>query len=349
MEDSQAANQKVLQDTVQVQDQTKAAIWRIQKHAAGAEELGTETIAELRRQGIQMDDINAELDSVSGKLDQSSALQNKFDRWAGNWLGGKKAAAHKEAAAEIKLRNEQSHTKIKEVFQHEKYDSVSRKWRRAGMYLCTDTSISCTDLFDPAIQDESSRWSIDFSLTGIDAEGWTYAYDFSTLNRSGAGEKAPKWNTYVRRRKWRYDDKNSSSSAMNAVRERNHERMTKQPQHIVSSSDKISYVPRNKQAAKMTESGFTNTKTGFQRKGHPKEQLDAESAEGLQRVNDNDAEINAGIDAIGRTLDNLNNISTAMKDEAIHQQNKLETMDDKMQRTTEKQTVVNARQRYLLR
>lgn len=341
------ANQKVLQDTMQTQDSTKEAIARMQRQAAGAEELGTETIQELRRQGHQMDDINSELDNVAAKLDQSAALQSRFDRWAGNWLGGKKAAANREAAAEIKQRNENNHTKVKEIFQHQKYDSIARKWRNSGMYLCTDTSISCNDVFDPAIQDESSRWSIDFSLTQIDAEGWTYAYDFATLNKSGAGEISAKWNTYVRRRKWRYDDQNSGSSALNAVRDRNHERLTKQPQHVVSSSDKISYIPRNKQATKMTETGFTNSKTGFQRKGKP--QLDAESAAELQKVTDNDMEINAGIDQIGRTIDSLNNIAGSMKDEAVQQENKLQSMDDKMQRTTEKQTVVNARQRYLLK
>ena len=33
-----------------------------------------------------------------------------------------------------------------------------------------------------------NRWIIDFSLAGIDAEGWTYAYDFAYLNKHGAGE-----------------------------------------------------------------------------------------------------------------------------------------------------------------
>lgn len=122
------------------------------------------------------DDINAELVSVSSKLDQSSALQSRFDRWAGNWLGGKKAAAMKEAAAEIALRNKEDHSKVKEVFQHEKYDTITRVWKAAGLVLCTDTSVSVDDLFDPAVMEklENSSWVVDFSLAGIDADGWTY-------------------------------------------------------------------------------------------------------------------------------------------------------------------------------
>jgi hypothetical protein len=38
-----------------------------------------------------------------------------------------------------------------------------------------------------------------------------------------------------------------------------------------------------------------------------------------------------------------------MKDEVMNQNAKLEKIDGNMQKTTEKQTVVNARQRYLLK
>jgi hypothetical protein len=121
----------------------------------------------------------------------------------------------KEAAAEIADRNIQDHSKVKEVFQHQKYDSLTQKWKKAGLVLCTDTGVSVDDLFDPKQQEnsEQSRWAIDFSLAGIDGEGWTYAYDFALLNKNGAGDPAPKWNSYVRRRKWRYVDKQSSASS----------------------------------------------------------------------------------------------------------------------------------------
>lgn len=345
--DRTEANQKMLQQTNEVQDKTKEAIWRIQRQAAEAEQIGTKTLDELRRQGQQMDDINNEIASVSSKLDQSKALQSRFDRWAGNWLGGKKSAALREAAAEINERNVNEHTKIKEVFQHEKFDSLSRTWKKAGLVLCTDPSVSCDDVFDPALQEtlEKSSWSVDFSLQGIDAEGWTYAYDFATLNKVGAGDKEPKWNSYVRRRKWRYVEQRAGmgGSAVDEVVQRNEERKNK-----ASASNKLAqagYVPRNKQP---TASGLTSsTMVG---KGKAKDQeLDNESAAGLKKVQETDSEINAGLAAIDKTLDNLNALAGAMKDETLAHNEKLERIDNSMQKTMEKQTVVNARQRFLLK
>lgn len=102
------------------------------------------------------------------------------------------------------------------MFQQEKLNSLTRTWKKSGLVLCTDTAITCEDLFDPSIQEslEDSRWQVDFSLASIDADGWTYAYDFATLNKNGAGDDAPKWNSYVRRRKWRYIEKNIGGTAV---------------------------------------------------------------------------------------------------------------------------------------
>lgn len=161
--------------------------------------------------------MNAELDSVNAKLETSKALQSRFDRWAGNWLGGKRTKAMKEASEEIAERSKEDHSKIREVFQHESYNSMSRGWASKGMVLCHDPNLTCNDLFDPAIAENmtNSTWVIDFSLSGIDAEGWTYAGKFSILNQTGAGDPAPKWNSYVRRRKWRYVDRQENFGALN--------------------------------------------------------------------------------------------------------------------------------------
>lgn len=145
-------------------------------------------------------------------MDQSQQLQNTFDKWAGNWFGFKKSKASKEAAAEIAESNRKEQLKVREVFQHEKYDSISRVWKPAGFVLCNSPTTSAPDIFDPAIQTPESSWVIDYSFTGIDAEGWTYSYDFNTLNKTGAGDSAPKWNSYVRRRKWKYNEKKSGTS-----------------------------------------------------------------------------------------------------------------------------------------
>jgi hypothetical protein len=148
-------------------------------------------------------------------LDQSAALQSKFDRWAGNWFGVKKRAALKEAATEIEQRNQQEYSKVREVYQNERYDAITRAWKKSGLVLCNNPTISMDDLFDPYSQSHinTGNWIVDFNMTSIDAEGWTYGFDFATLNKTICGENAPKWNSYVRRRKWKYIEKKSKSSA----------------------------------------------------------------------------------------------------------------------------------------
>ncbi len=152
---------------------------------------------------------------MSVKLDKSAALQDKFDLWAFNWIGGKKKSAMREAAAEIALRNQEEHSKVKEVFQQERYDGMNRTWKRVNLVLCSDPNLTCNDLFDPAVQEkvEKSQWNVDFTLSNLDGEGWTYGYDFASLNKTGAGESSAKWNSYVRRRKWKYADRGGAGSA----------------------------------------------------------------------------------------------------------------------------------------
>jgi hypothetical protein len=137
------------------------------------------------------DEVNADLDAVSIKLDQSQALQNRFDIWAGNWFGGKKRAALQEAAAEIAARDKEEFGQIKEVFENEKYDRFARVWKPAGLVLCTNPTVEAPRIFDPATQSKiaDSSWIIDFSLTNIDAEGWTYGGDFGSLNSKGSGTR----------------------------------------------------------------------------------------------------------------------------------------------------------------
>ena len=52
--DRRDANMKMLNEAADTQNKTKEAIWRIQRQAAEAEDLGSKTLEELRRQGQQM-------------------------------------------------------------------------------------------------------------------------------------------------------------------------------------------------------------------------------------------------------------------------------------------------------
>lgn len=114
------------------------------------------------------------------------------------------------------MRGEEGLSVVKEVFENEKYDSLTRTWKAAGMTHCTDPKRDAPQIFDPSMQEKSSEsaWLIDYSMTGIDAEGWTYASSFDVLNNKGFGEDKPKWNSYVRRRKWRHSEKQKGGNSL---------------------------------------------------------------------------------------------------------------------------------------
>jgi len=321
--------------------------------AAEAEGLGTQTLQQLREQGQQMDDIGNEIAGVKSKLNESERLQSQFDVWAGNWLGGKKRSAMKEAAAEIATMNHEEHSKVKECFQHEVYNVLKQKWKPSGMVLCTDTSVTCPDIFDPYIQEkiENSHWVVDFSLSNLDAEGWTYASDFKTLDKTGAGDNAPKWNSKVRRRKWKYSDKSTGSGGgvIGEIVQRQEQRNEKTA--ASRHADKLGGgFGRNGNAkpTNLTATGFSSGGMINRGRGAKDQELDDESAAGMARLEKEDAEIDAGIDSIGRTLDNLKNISDAAHEELLVHNSKLETIDLSMQNVQQKAVVVNARQRKLV-
>ncbi len=133
------------------------------------------------------------------------------------------------------------------------------------------------------------------------------------------------------------------------MKDRNEARKNKAASAASSkNADKIGYVPRNKQASNLTASGLTSSKMSGKNQASDQD-LDDESAAGLNKLKENDAEIDAGIDAISRTIDNLSGIAATMKEETLNQMDKLDKIDNRMDTVTQKTTVVNARQRYLLK
>ena len=116
----------------------------------------------------------------------------------------------------------------------------------------------------------------------------------------------------------------------------------------MSQAQKIGYVPRN-QKVDLKASGLTSSRGAAASGTDDSQELDSESAAGLARVKAQDAEIDAGLDSISRTLDNLGNIASSINDETRTQNKKLEKLEGSLQKVQEKQTVVNARQRYLLK
>lgn len=96
--------------------------------------------------------------------------------------------------------------KIKEVYEDQKFDNIFRSWKPHGLVQCADPEKECNDLFDPEIvaKMDNSTWIVDYSASDIDGDGWTYGFDFASLNKDGIGESSAKFNSFVRRRKWRY-------------------------------------------------------------------------------------------------------------------------------------------------
>ena len=142
--------QQMLDQADDLQDKTKEAILRIQRQAAETQEVGSLTLEELRRQGQQLDDIDAELSHTDAQLKQTKKLQNKFDWWAGNWLGGKKNTALREAKHEIAMNNNKEIPSVRTVYENEKYETLGGKWKAAGVVLCSDPTIAATDVFNPS-------------------------------------------------------------------------------------------------------------------------------------------------------------------------------------------------------
>lgn len=350
--DQRAANLAKLDEASALQDQTEDAILRMRRQLAESEECGTATLQQMQEQGRQMDDINHDLETMSVKIDKTQALQKKFDFWAGNWLGGKKRAAHNEAAMEIAANNKQAIMKVKEVYEVARYDTLSRTWKSGGLVLASDPSIQAVDVFDPNLQNTpDSSWTIDYSIANIDAEGWTYASDIAKLNKTNVGIASPAWNSYARRRKWKFNEKRKENTALDEVRARNDAAKMKQREQqqaagaLSTQAEKIGYVPRNR-VATMKESGLTSA--GIM-KGSKTDHLDEDSQAGLRRIMARDAQIDEGLDAIGKSVDRLGSIAAAINEQAIDQNKKLEKIDDNMQKKNDKMTHVNARQRYLLK
>ncbi len=152
---------------------------------------------------------------------------------------------------------------------------------------------------------------------------------------------------------------------MNRVRERQHARHettaaqngagvgagganTSKP-NTGSKEKKVGYVPREK--AQLVASGLSSG--GMMGKGQgvpdPSQELDEAAASRLERVKQTDDEINASVDALSHTINNLSLLAGAMGSEARLQNAKIDQMDKRLTHVNEKQIVVNARMRSLLK
>ena len=348
-------NEQCLNEADDVQQKTKDALLRIQRQTAETEQVAESTLDELRKQGEQLDNIQDEVSSVNRKLDESSNLQNRFDRWAGNWLGGKKREALKEAAANNsateQVKSIQIGKGITDAFENQKYESFSGKWKFIGLYECLDNGHGgnkLPDLFDPEIQNSipDGKWNIDYSTSNVDPDGFTYGNSFEQLDK-GSGSSSKNWRTYVRRRKWKYVERVTNlGGEVSSVRARQAER---EKERLISSQKsalaaKIGFAPRIK--IDLKESGFT---TITNKKNDDEKDLDNESKAGLQRIKQNDLEIDAMLDQTVASLDRISALSNAMGEATLEQKIKADAIDSNMSTAANKQAIVNSRAKRLLR
>lgn len=112
---------------------------------------------------------------------------------------------------------------------------------------------------------------------------------------------------------------------------------------------KLGYVPREKAqllATGLTSGGMMSKQTLFP---DASQELDEASASRLERVKQTDADIDDSVEQLARTIDNLSHIAGAMGAEARHQNAKIGKIDKKLTHVNEKQIVVNARMKSLLK
>lgn len=360
--DRREANRKVLSDAEATQLKTLEAIERIKAQTAQTEEVGAATLQQLREQGLQMEDLSNEFGEVDSKLDKTKVLQAKFDFWAGNWLGGKKAAAEREAASYIASQSDSKMLNVADVFEQQKFDSLSRKWRPHNFVLYSNPTTEVSVAFDPerAAVTKGSQWVIDHTLPNLDALGWTYSSDFKTLNANGSGVNAPLWNSYVRRRKWRHESKSSNATeiikryavytvvyhhrteVVSSVEARNQERL----QNNQAKEQRAKQAGGAIGSAELKDTGYTSTVIGSRGKQEP---LDEESLNGLARLQQRDEVIDAGLEAVSSSLDTIFGMANAMKEESVAQTAKVETLRDNASRVAEKAVTITARQKHQLR
>jgi hypothetical protein len=91
----------VIDEAEGIQQRTKDALLRIQQQAAQTEELGACTLEHLQEQRYQMKRIQMDAATLDIHLSKTKRLQDRCDRWAGNWFGAKRRAASDEAAEQM--------------------------------------------------------------------------------------------------------------------------------------------------------------------------------------------------------------------------------------------------------
>lgn len=342
---------RMLEKATAAQNKTKESVVRIQRQTEQTEQLGISTLEALRTHGRKLDDVSLDVHNANTKLHTSSKLQDRFDKWSGNLFGARKREAIKQANIQISIKSHAETLKVKEVYENEKYDLLSRKWKPDGMVLCSDPTIAAPALFDPLLYSKAigsngsnfaAGWKIDFTVIGLDAEGWTYAKNYKTLNKRGKSFSSCGLTTYVRRRKWKFEEK-KGNEIFDSILERQNiraERCRAANIHGATQSySSIGYTPRGS-ASKFKSSGLVREFNDVP---------DADTNLQLEQLQSGSIEIDQGIHNISRNLENLANIAGIMGEEVRNQNMKIDSLAKNVDKLSDKQTVVIHRSKGYLR
>ena len=101
---------KVIQEASTIQQDTRAAIQRIQQRTTETQELGATTLEELQEQREQLHRIQDEGQRIEGQLKTAEKLQNRLSRWSLNFNRG---AARRQAQAITDFEKERDMIKQK--------------------------------------------------------------------------------------------------------------------------------------------------------------------------------------------------------------------------------------------
>ena len=109
-DDDLNSDAKVIQEASTIQQDTRAAIQRIQQRTTETQELGATTLEELQEQREQLHRIQDEGQRIEGQLKTAEKLQNRLSRWSLNFNRG---AARRQAQAITDFEKERDMIKQK--------------------------------------------------------------------------------------------------------------------------------------------------------------------------------------------------------------------------------------------
>ena len=220
------------------------------------------------------------------------------------------------------------------------------------------TSLPPRDVRSPTHETPMGTWEVDFDRPNIDAEGWSYAGDFSHFMEKAKTKSSADWRTSVRQRSWlfRRNTETAHSSEVQEIKERQRNRVQQGSSSSSSSSSSNGGVTIDMHSVFGQGGGFTMNETGgrgdwrsaINKESEQGRHLTQEERDGLRDISRADREIDEDIEAIGDIVDRLGVKAQRFNEEVTHQNQMLETMERKVEVEQDKLEGVTKRVKWHL-